>query len=251
VSWSGTDQGSGIASYTIYVSDNGGAFAPWQSNVASTTAPYAGVTGHSYSFYSIATDKAGNVEGAKTQAEATTNVVLTPAFTLAASAGTLSIAPGQSGTIGLSVTPVNGFNAAVSFACSGLPSGASCSFSPATVTPNGTAPASTTMTITTMAPSAQTRRRSGALSGWSGGALAVGFLLFPFLYEKRRYGWVLVVLCTVSILGMSACGGSASSNAPVANPGTPAGASTVTVTATSDSGTSVVTQRATVTLTVQ
>lgn len=251
VNWSGTDAGSGIAFYDIYVAVNGGPYSIWQSQTTATSATYTATAGGSYSFYSIATDKAGNIEAPKSQAEATTQVVLNPSFTLAASGASLSIAPGQSGTIGLSVTPVNGFNSAVSFACSGLPSEASCSFSPAAVTPNGTAAANTTMTITTTAPSAQKRHVSAALSGLTGGALAAGFLLFPFLYQKRRLGWIFVLLCTVTILGVTACGSSSSSPPPVTNPGTPAGASTVTVTASSGSGASAITQTTTFTLTVQ
>jgi hypothetical protein len=30
VNWSGTDIGSGIQDFTVYASDNGGPFAPWQ-----------------------------------------------------------------------------------------------------------------------------------------------------------------------------------------------------------------------------
>jgi hypothetical protein len=76
VQWSGTDVGSGIATYTIYVSDNGGAFTPFQTNTTATSATYLGIAGHTYGFYSIATDLVGNVEGPKTAAEATTTVVL-------------------------------------------------------------------------------------------------------------------------------------------------------------------------------
>ena len=64
VSWSGKDDtgGSGIGSYTVYVSDNGGAFAVWQKNVTATSATYNGAAGHTYGFYSLATDKLGNAE---------------------------------------------------------------------------------------------------------------------------------------------------------------------------------------------
>jgi len=74
VQWSGTDATSGVSNYTIYVSDNGGPFAPWLSNVTSTQAYYTGSLLHTYGFYSIATDNAGNVENPKTAAEATTYV---------------------------------------------------------------------------------------------------------------------------------------------------------------------------------
>ena len=74
VQWSGTDAGSGVLDYTIYASDNGGTFSAWQTNTTATQAAYTGVTGHTYSFFSIARDLLGNVEGPKTAAEATTSV---------------------------------------------------------------------------------------------------------------------------------------------------------------------------------
>ena len=76
VSWSGNDDasGSGIGSYTIYVSDNGGPFTPWLTNTSATGAFYSGVDGHSYGFYSTATDNAGNHESAHASADATTTV---------------------------------------------------------------------------------------------------------------------------------------------------------------------------------
>jgi hypothetical protein len=74
VSWSGSDAGSGIATYSIYDSDNGGTYTPWQAGVTATSASFTGQVGHTYGFYSIATDGAGNVQAAKTQADTTTTV---------------------------------------------------------------------------------------------------------------------------------------------------------------------------------
>ncbi len=74
VLWSGTDGGSGVARYTVYVSDNGGAYAAWQTDVATTSARFTGTVGHTYAFHAVATDAAGNVEAAKTAAEATVTV---------------------------------------------------------------------------------------------------------------------------------------------------------------------------------
>jgi subtilase family serine protease len=71
-----------------------------------------------------------------------------PDFTASSSTSTLSIFNGQSATATITVTPINNFSAAVSFACSGLATTATCSFNPATVTPTGGAPATTTATIT-------------------------------------------------------------------------------------------------------
>ena len=90
LTWSGTDVGSGIQDFTIFVSDNGGPFTPFQTNTTATSATFAGQVGHTYGFYSIARDLVGNVEANKTSAEATTQVALvsdsTPPITSALAA---------------------------------------------------------------------------------------------------------------------------------------------------------------------
>ena len=75
VSWSGSDVGSGLQGFTIYVSDTGAPYTAWLSNTTAASADYLGAAGHSYSFYSIATDLTGNTEGAKTSPEASTSVI--------------------------------------------------------------------------------------------------------------------------------------------------------------------------------
>ncbi len=76
ISWSGSDNagGSGIASYTIYDSDNGGSFTPFLTNTTKTLATFTGQAGHTYGFFSVATDVAGNVQPTPTSAQATTTV---------------------------------------------------------------------------------------------------------------------------------------------------------------------------------
>jgi RHS repeat-associated protein len=77
VSWSGSDgKGPGIASYNDYVSDNGGPFTIWQSATTQTSAIFKGQLGHSYGFYSVASDPLGFVQRVPTTAQATTKVVL-------------------------------------------------------------------------------------------------------------------------------------------------------------------------------
>jgi hypothetical protein len=67
----------------------------------------------------------------------------TPDFSLAASPATLSVAQGASGTSTIAITRIGSFTGAVAFTASGLPSGVTAAFSPATVT--GT---SSTLTLT-------------------------------------------------------------------------------------------------------
>lgn len=98
VSWSGTDTGSGIVAYTVYVSDNGGAYAAWQTNATATSAVYTGATGHTYTFYVRATDGAGNAEAAKSTAEAT--IAVTGTFTDPGSAAADTGSGGGGGSTG-------------------------------------------------------------------------------------------------------------------------------------------------------
>ncbi|MGB9180873.1 MAG: LamG-like jellyroll fold domain-containing protein [Pyrinomonadaceae bacterium] len=72
VKWSGTDTGSGVKSYTIFVSENGGPFTQWLVNTSATSSIFAGQPGRSYAFYSVAQDATGNVEDDAATADATT-----------------------------------------------------------------------------------------------------------------------------------------------------------------------------------
>jgi subtilase family serine protease len=69
ISWGGQDtrNGSGISTYDIYISDNEQPYELWLSQTKATSGIYIGNPGHTYSFYSIATDKVGNVESAPLQ----------------------------------------------------------------------------------------------------------------------------------------------------------------------------------------
>ncbi len=77
VSWSGTDafNGSAISSYSIFVSDNGGPYVAWLTNTTLVSAPFIGQVGHSYAFYSVATDNTGNVQPIPTAAQATIQIL--------------------------------------------------------------------------------------------------------------------------------------------------------------------------------
>lgn len=65
ISWSGTDSATPIATYDIYVSDNFGPFIPFQTGTPATSATFNGTLGHSYGFFSVATDGDGNREPMK------------------------------------------------------------------------------------------------------------------------------------------------------------------------------------------
>ena len=106
VNWSGNDNagGSGVASYNVYASDNGGEFKPWMMGTTSNSAAYNGTMGHSYSFLSVATDNAGNVQGTPTAAQATTKLSSQPSTMTKLTSSTGTIVPGQSVTFTATVT---------------------------------------------------------------------------------------------------------------------------------------------------
>ena len=76
VHWSGTDDagGSGIASYDIYASTNGGPFGLWISRAIGSSAPFIGALNQPYAFFSIARDNVGNTESAPPVADTLTTV---------------------------------------------------------------------------------------------------------------------------------------------------------------------------------
>ncbi len=179
-----------------------------------------------------------------------------PSFQVSVSPTNLNIKVGQSGTATLTVTPESGFDSAVSFACSGLPARASCSFNPQTVTPSG-GKSATTLTIATTAPT------SAALGRLVRGSQVAYALLLPMLAlglvgavrgkrtpEGLRLMGLLVLLGLALALASCSGGGSGSAGGGGGgggNTGTPVGTSTITVTAGVAGGTS---QTATLTVTV-
>ena len=119
VSWSGQDDsgGSGIASYDVYVSDNGGAYTLWQQDTSDTTALFFGAVGHTYAFYSVAADNVGNVQPAPSGAEATTYVAGLPTSTvnpLPAMTTTTSFGVSWNGTPGAGASSIVSYEIFVS-----------------------------------------------------------------------------------------------------------------------------------------
>jgi hypothetical protein len=74
VTWSGSDDASGIDTYTVYVAENGGEFTVWQDSTSETSAIYTGENGNTYEFYSTSVDYVGNAETQKDEADTKTKV---------------------------------------------------------------------------------------------------------------------------------------------------------------------------------
>ncbi len=76
VAWAGTDAGSGVQDYTVYVSRDNGSYSAWQEQTKATSATYTGEVGSTYKFYSVARDRLGNTEPAPSEADTTTAISL-------------------------------------------------------------------------------------------------------------------------------------------------------------------------------
>jgi hypothetical protein len=158
----------------------------------------------------------------------------------------IDLSPGTGGSTALTVnsgssvsTPINvsggdGFSGTVTFACSGLPASASCTFSPQSVAVSGSTAASTTMTVITQSASGQNMGRLLPLGIGGGGSLALAFLIFvPVRRRRTCMHWMCVGFLALAV-AMGFVGCTTASSGGTGGTGTPAGTYNFTVTATSE-----------------
>ena len=157
----------------------------------------------------------------------------------------LTVTPGQSLVIPLTVFAPAGSTMSFMLSCSGLPPNTTCMFDMNPVAPG---PSGTTvhLTLTTMAgsklPPVQPRNGHPALPGFGLVTLLAALFAAGALVWRQAPRWRLVpcaCLATFALaLAIGGCGGASSysSSAPV-TPGTPAGATSFTVTGTSGAAT--------------
>jgi RHS repeat-associated protein len=103
VSWSGSDPaGSGVAYYNLYVAVDKGAYALWLSATTLTSSTYTALPGHSYSFYSLATDNVGVSQATPATSQTILVNYFVPSVTVTPASST--IASGQPLTVTVTVT---------------------------------------------------------------------------------------------------------------------------------------------------
>jgi hypothetical protein len=170
-----------------------------------------------------------------------------PDFTVSSSSVSMVISnPSGSGTLSLSIAQLDGFSGTVSFGCAGLPSEATCGFSPASVQGSGT----TTLTVTTKGPHAVARvEQNDGVPWWSlSSTVFAAMFLLGTPSGRRHWNRFLGLLVLTVSLACVGCGGSGGSGGgATTDPGTPAGSYTVTITGTSGS----VSHTTTLNLTIQ
>jgi hypothetical protein len=144
---------------------------------------------------------------------------------------TVTVTSGQSASVSLSVTGAASYTGSVTLTCAGLPSGASCSFNPATLNLAGGTPQSSTLTVSTAAGNMAgmvTPVLGHGMTTLGCGIFAGSLLLFwP---KRRRAYWMIAGLAGFTLLPLG-CGGNGSSSASKSN-NTPAGTYTFQVIAT-------------------
>jgi hypothetical protein len=172
---------------------------------------------------------------------------VTPAtgdFTVTATPASGSIMAGQSAQTIVAVAPTGGFSGTVTLACSaGLPTGATCSFSPNAVTLSGTTAGSSALTIATHAATALGSIGPGS-GGWPQGMVVTLFGSTAWWLRRRRPRWAGGIFLLTIAGVLASCGGDDGS-APVA-PAATATTYPITITAASASTTHTVTYQLTV-----
>lgn len=172
-------------------------------------------------------------------------------FTVTAAPASPTIAPGQSVSSIVQVTSLDGFSGQVSMTCA-APAGTetACNIAPPSIT-GGTGTA--TMTITTTAAHAtvgtilQSRKHDGP-AGWvtvGGGTALAGLLLLVVPSRKRRFSSLVMILIAAAMISAgvgcsgksltTSAGGTGTGTAP-ADPGTPQGNQTFTITTVGTDG---------------
>jgi Glycoside hydrolase family 44/Bacterial Ig-like domain (group 3) len=171
-----------------------------------------------------------------------TAAATTPDYGLTLSGASLTIASGSTGSLMVAVAPNNGFNASLSFACTGLPTGWGCAFAPATL--SGTSAQSTKMTISAT-NSSQLRQTPSRL--FLAAISPIPFFLLGLFGRKfRSVRWAMAIVCMLVMVGCSGSSGGPNSGI-TPPPQTQSNTYNVTVTA---SGSSAPTHTQTFALTV-
>lgn len=190
-----------------------------------------------------------------------------PTFQISVNPGNVTVSSSTPGSITVYVTPspAFGFAGPVSFTCSGLPVGTSCTFVPAQVNLDGFTPSSTVLTISKSNGSTGALRHSAlplpgrmimivsALVALVALCLVACFCPLPwssaFASARRTSVWLAAALLAAVVGIVIGCGGGSSS--PTGPTSTGPTSSVVTVVASGGSGTTATNQSVTVGVTFQ
>jgi hypothetical protein len=256
--------GHGVPTGSVAFSDTLGPIPPYNPQinppVAVSSSPSLNSQGNTSIGDAIISFDAGNHsisavysgDSSFTTSNSTAPVTFTiqPGFLAVSGPSDVTIAtPGESGTTAMGIIASSNFTKAISFACTGLPTEATCS----STSLSGAGPANVafaTITVSTTGPhtvSVRSNTQRYYFAALLGMGLPFGICLV-FAPRWRRNNLLALMLLFIAI-AVPACGGGngGGSSKQHQDPGTPAGSYAITVTATGGSQT----QQGTFTLVVQ
>ncbi len=177
--------------------------------------------------YNITASYSGNGTDAPSASNSLTETVVTPGITASVTPASLSIQPGSSGQLVITITPVGGYTGTIDFSCGTLPAHVSCTFAPPTLTLNGAGPFTDTLTVSTNATATAQLRIPGENGRFGSLALAAllwvpGSMAAIFGLKRRKSKrstsrpvlWMIAILLWIGAGALSSCGGKSSFAAP-------------------------------------
>jgi hypothetical protein len=243
--------GHGIPTGTVTFSDTFGSIPgssnPYTLNSQGNTATPNGVLMFDTGTHAISASYSGDISFNPSASTQSFSFTIQPGFFAAVPSSQSQVvisAPGSSGSTAVSVAYSTGFSGTIALACSGLPTGAACVFSPASIKSNGAATTTNcTITVNTTAATAklQPRVRGIYFAQWMAGmSLLFGIVVIGGPKRQRARGVFLASMLLLVCL-VPGCGGGSSNPTPPTPPpavSTPAGSYNVVVNATSGAATS-------------
>ncbi len=194
--------------------------------------------------HSLTVAYAGSQDYTASTSQAVVLTVVSPDFTFGASNTSLTMQQGQRGYVPLTFTANLALAGTVTLGCGGLPTYATCTFTPPSVTLVANGTSTSMLLIQTAGPTTLLHARNdahhSALNALFACVLLPGLVVGGvFSMPQRRklrkaiFGIVALAVLSACISGLVGCGGGSTSSSDLA---TPPGTATVTVTATSSSG---------------
>jgi hypothetical protein len=207
---SGTATPTGTVQFSVDGSAAGSAVTVNSSGIATYTNSALTVATHSIT--AVYTPTTGSVftTSSATALSQVVNAAPVPTFTVASSTPAQSVQPGGTATYSINVTSQNGsFNSPVTLSVSsGLPTGATVSFSPNPVMPGS---AGVTSTLIVQTSNSTTTVVDARGSGWKLATPALALIGLFFVPGKRRRRWITMGILLIASLGaltaLSGCGG--------------------------------------------
>jgi hypothetical protein len=171
-------------------------------------------------------------------------------FSIQSTRASATVSAGQAATFQFAIAPAGGFNAPMTFSCSGLPALATCDFSPSSLS---SGQGQLSLTIHTTGPTQSAALRpSSELPAGGVTAIMAGFI-FCLLPSRSGRKWLArtVVLVAISIATLFSVGCASGSSSSSQKDRTPAGTYQVSVMAQTTEPSQNISHSSTITLTVQ